>query len=655
MQSTNSITANSVTGTSLLSLSSPKSATLTSMSYQALAANQYGNIVIDGDLSDWTFAERLNLPLDLPPYLAAGDELYGQYVDTPTPTYLIALKSTTAIGPNTTLWLNSDQNATTGYLVWDAYGGAEYFVNVYSDAMPYLYDSSFNSVSGPLEHAYSADQTVLEIAIPASALPPLTPPQSINLLGDINDALFLFPQDYAMGGQYTLAGAPEVLPPRTDMTKRVGIVFSEATKAQFFGDKAYSQLFMSLQHQAMMAGIPFDLLTENELTDIANLVNYNALIFPYFAYVPAALRDAIHETLYKAIYYYGIGIVAADNWMTNDETGGEVPGDPYRYMKQLLGITRVDGEGPVEIAVNAGDINHPAMRTYTANEPIMDYAQGWYSYFGSVSEQPVTILVNQTVTGTRAGTYPAVLASETGGRHAHFATPELLGDTNLAWQALQWVVYDNHLPVGLKLGRHKSLFLSRNDVDQAQEYEEVPLVHVPLLELIRRWKTNYNFVGSYYLDIGNDPANGQWTDWSVSAPLFQDYLALDNEVGTHSWTHPQDTNLLTAADIEFEFNQSMNEISANLGPTWRGQNIRGGAVPGMPESLATAQAIFQYLDYLTGGYSGIGAGYPNAHGYLTPTADKVYFSPNMYFDFTLIERLLENPRSNDFGSFKSMH
>jgi hypothetical protein len=386
----------------------------------------------------------------------------------------------------------------------------------------------------------------------------------------------------------------------------------------------------------MMAGIPFDLLTENELTDIANLVNYDALIFPYFAYVPAAIRDAVHETLFKAIYYYGIGIITADNWMTNDATGAAVPGDSYRYMKQLLGIGRIDGEGPVAMTVNAGDVSHPAMRGYTANESIADYAQNWYSYFENVPNQPVTTLVNQTVTGTHAGTYPAVLASETGGRHVHFANLELLGDTNLAWQALQWVLYDNHVPVGLKLGRHKSLFLSRNDVDQAQEYEEVPLVHVPLLELISSWKTNYNFVGSYYIDIGNDPANGQWTDWNISAPLFQDYIALDNEVGTHSWTHPHDTNALTAAEIEFEFNQSMNEISTNLGPTWHGQNVRGGAVPGMPESLTTAQTILQHLDYLTGGYSGIGAGYPNAHGYLTPTSDKVYFSPNMFFDFTLI-------------------
>ena len=190
--------------------------------------------------------------------------------------------------------------------------------------------------------------------------------------------------------------------------------------------------------------------------------------------------------------------------------------------------------------------------------------------------------------------------------------------------------------VGLKLGRNDSLFVSRNDMDQAQEHAQVPPVHVPLLELIQDWKNRYNFVGSYYIDIGNDPANGQWTDWNVSVPLFQAYVTLGNEIGTHSWTHPHVTDLLSVDEIEFEFNQSMNEIITQLGPTWEDRQIRGGAVPGMPESTATGREIGQYLDYLSGGYSGIGAGYRSAFGYLTPDSNKPYFSPNMFFDFTLI-------------------
>ena len=604
---------------------------------QATTNPQYEGIVIDGNLSDWSPSDRLNLPNNAPPYLATGDELYGKYVATPSPTYLVAIRSTgVAIGPNTTLWLNTDQNAATGYQIWGAYGGAEYAVNIHTDSIPHLYDQILSPVQGPLIHAYSADQRVLELAIPAEALPPLTPPQAINILGDINDTALLFPEDFLDGGQYLIATAPEALPPRTDFSRRVGIVFSETTQKMFYDEKAYSQLFMSVQHQAMMAGIPYDLISEDKLTDIANVVNYDALIFPYFGYVPSAIRDAVHNTLYKAIYEYGIGFITADNWMTNDETGAPVPGDSYRYMKQLMGIGRVDGQGPVELSLTAGTTNHPAIEGYADNELIIHYHENWYSFYDGVPGQPVTALAYQTVTGSAPGTYTAMLASETGSRHVHFANPGTMGDTNLVWRALQWVVYGDETAVGLKLGRNESLFVARNDMDLALFTEQIPLVHVPLLNMIQDWKNQYNFVGSYYIDLGNDPAAGIGTDWSVSAPLFRDYIALGNEIGTHSWTHPFDTDTLTADEIEFEFNQSMNEISAQLGPTWRDQQVRGAAVPGMPESIATAREISQYLDYLSGGYSGIGAGYPSAFGYSSPDSNKLYFSPNMFFDFTLI-------------------
>ena len=78
------------------------------------------------------------------------------------------------------------------------------------------------------------------------------------------------------------------------------------------------------------------------------------------------------------------------------------------------------------------------------------------------------------------------------------------------------------------------------------------------------------------------------------------------------------------------------QLTAYLGRTY---NLTGAALPGAPETLTTAQAILPYVDqYLSGGYSGKGAGYPNAFGYLTPQdQNKVYLAPNATFDFTLLE------------------
>ena len=45
-----------------------------------------------------------------------------------------------------------------------------------------------------------------------------------------------------------------------------------------------------------------------------------------------------------------------------------------------------------------------------------------------------------------------------------------------------------------------------------------------------------------------------------------------------------------------------------------------------------------YTGYVTGGWTGIGAGYPGAIGYMSPTSQgSVYIAPNMTFDFTEIQ------------------
>lgn len=607
----------------------------------AASATSYGDITIDGELDDWNISAQINLPLNMPPYLAVGDKVYGKYVATPYPAYVFAVQSAgPAIGANTTFWLNTDDDPGTGFLIWGAFSGAEYYVNIYTDNKPYLYDGDPVGafITGPLEYAYSADGRNLEFVIPASLI---DQPEEISLLIDLNDSVFL-PGDYS-GSPYRISSVEQPLPPRTDFSKRVGIVYSETTKDHFFDidlpiKKAYSQLFMSMQHQAMMAGLPFDLLTEDDLADLSKLVNYDALIFPYFAYIPTDKQKAIHDALYQAVYTYHIGIITAGDWMTNAGDGTSLSGDAYSNMKQLLGIGRVDGEGPVAVTLNASDVTHPVMKDYTQGETVVSYdGNRWYNYFAPVSGQNIAVLAGQTVTGNAPGTYDAVLASETGGRNVHFATLEFMTDPNFMWSALQWVVYGDNPAVSLKMGRHKNLFVSRNDMDQSQFIDEVVDNDGALLPLLQQWKDDYNFVGSYFINIGNNPGAGEQTNWAYSGPLYEDYIALGNEIGTHSYTHPHDTNILTSAEIEFEFNQSMNEISTNLNSTWRGRNIRGGAVPGAPEGLDVASEIMQYTDYLTGGYSGVGSGYPGAFGYPVPGMNKVYFSPNMVFDFTLIE------------------
>ncbi len=581
----------------------------------------YGNINLDGNLNDWTSQDRL----DLPGTGQAGYELYGKYTGD---AYVFAIKSdSTAIGTGTTLWLNTDQNASTGYQIFGWTGGAEYNVNFGTDGTPALYTGADgqNLVSGPLDYATGNNSQVVEVAVPVSLLSGA--PKAVDVLADVNNQVFL-PIDYSLY-KYTVSNTTTTpIPARTDLSKKVGIVYSETTANKFFDKKAYSQLFMSMQNQAMMAGIPFDLLKEDDLTDINKVVNYDALIFPSFRNVPIAKLGAIENTLKQAVYQGGISLITAGDFLSNDENGNPLPGDPYQRMKQLLDIQRTGGMGPVNSIVKAADITHPAMQGYSANEQITTYNNTYFSTWAGVSKTP-TVLATEEVNGQA---YNAVFATQTGGRNLYFANEALLGDTNLLWQGLQWSVLNDKPKVGLHLSRNNSLFISRNDMDQSMYQEEVKLVDVPLYNILADWKKNYNFVGSYYINVGNNQAQGEYTDWTVSGPLYKKYIALGNEIGTHSYTHPDNTNILTPTQLEFEFNQSKAVIEKNLG-----NKVLGAAIPGAPEGLSVPQELQKYFPYITGGYSGVGAGYPNAFGFLTPDYKMVYFSPNITFDFTRIE------------------
>lgn len=577
--------------------------------------------VLDGDDGEWTQLERLD---GASYHAVAGFETYGTF---DTTHFHFALRSPSPIGAGTTFWLNSDQDDSTGYQIFGLVGGAEFNINFFLDGTPYLYTDADGQtyVMGPLPHAYDASGTFVEFSLPVGWMQ-LGEPRTIDILLDVNNATFI-PSDYSREAM-TIYG---VLPPRTRPEKRIGIIYSATNEANFFQPKAYSQLCMAVQHQSMQAGLPFDLLAEEALTDVANIVNYDALVMPFFACVPQSSVAAIETTLQLAVERYGIGLVVADDFLTNDENGAPLAGDPYSRMKRILGLQRLGGYGPAPIEFRATTSNHSILDGYLPGEVLMDIASGYTNQFGPFVGANTESLFEQESFGTVSD---AVIAVNATARSVHFATPSYLADTNLVWPALRWAVFGDNNTYGLKLGRQSSVFVSRNDMDQSQFVADVPLVYPPLLAIVESWKSQFNFVGSYFINVGNEPEEGAYTDWSLSGPFLQSFLDLGNEVGTHSHTHPHDTNALSLTEIEFEFLQSKVEIEQNLSI-----QISGGAIPGAPDTLETALAVSQYLDYVTGGYSGIGAGYPGAFGYLKPGETTVYLSPNMTFDFSNIEFL----------------
>ena len=587
--------------------------------------------ILNGSLTDWTAADVLDRNGSTPGYDVYGRESGG--------TFYFALQSPVAIGANTTVWFNTDQNTATGFRIFGTSGGAEYNINFDASGVPRLYTGDAGQTLVPgvtVASAFSADRTIVEFSVPTSAL---GTPKIVGTLWDVNNTTFL-PGSFT-GPQYDVTNG-SALPARTDFSNKVGIVFSDTTSANFWSATGYSQLFMAVQNQVAMSGTKYEILTEADLTNLSKLANFDALVFPSFSHVQSSQVTAIENTLKIATEHYGIGLITAGDFMTNSQSGAALSGDAYARMKSLLDLNIVASGNNGDVTVRAAN-THPVMQDYAAGELIRDYdGVGWLAY-SSVSGTG-SALATQRI-GSQ--TYNAAISTTTGGTNVHFSTAEVMADNNLLWQAVDYAVNGSGVSAGIQLSRQTSIVATRNDMDQAMEMFEVNPddgsqgIYDKMLPILQQWKNAYNFVGSYYIDIGNNPSEDQVTDWAISGEYYKQMIAMGNELGSHSLSHPDNTNILTPAQFQSEFQGSKQIIEQQMSQILgRPFVVDGAAVPGASENLAAALAMIQYYNYLSGGFTGVGSGYPSAFGYLNPTMaaqDKVYLAPNIQFDFSLIE------------------
>ena len=712
----------------------------------------YGSITIDGILSDWTAAQRIDGPANT----VAGYALYGALQ---ADTYLIAIQATAStdqvIGAGTIIWLNTDQNTATGYSPFGNIG-AEYNVAFDATGTPYLYTGAAGQTRAsatPVNYALSPDGKSLELAIPRSLLTPPggVAPKSISIAGEINNyggnnpnAVYL-PGDYFNKPEYTITD-PATITTRTP-THKVAIVYSGTSASRYFSQSAYADLFLAAQNQARIAGVSYDVIDESKLTAVENLLPYDALVIPSMAFVNTAQLSQIVTSLTSAESNYHIGIITSGDFLTNDQTGAPLGGNAYTNMQSLLNLQRYTGGNNGTFTATAADVANPILQGYTAGQVIGSYANSGYAGYQGVTTA-ADVLVNQNVAGV--GTLPGVVETVTGGTNVHFASADLLGDSNLLAHAIQSTVLGSQPGVTLRTSRQTGLFGTRVDMDQSQYPSDVSPaggggIYSALVPIVQQWKQNYNFVGSYYINIGDNPAGASQssTDWSQSLPYYKQLQALGGEIGNHSYTHlvnpptvaitenttaatsagatqialnalpsfngitvglfvtgpnigagtqvtavtgnnitigylpggygtanvgtlgalpagstlsfsvpTENTNFLQSGTggtpsgtgspftYDFEFNQSKA-----IEEQYLGTRVNGAAVPGANESYATDKNILPYYQsgagytgYVTGGWTGIGSGYPSAVGYVDPaTQNTVYIAPNLTFDFTEVQ------------------
>jgi serralysin len=299
---------------------------------------------------------------------------------------------------------------------------------------------------------------------------------------------------------------------------------------------------MAAQNQARMAGVSYDVIDESQLTNINNLIGYDALIFPAMADVNTAQLPAIMSTLTSAVYNYHIGIITSGDFLTNDQTGAALP-SPYANMETLLGLARASGGNSGTVTVTANDVSNPIMSGYTAGQVIQTYTNEGYTAYQAVPGVTSDVLVNQNVTGV--GTLPGVVETTTGGTNVEFSSQDLLGDSNLLSHAIQSVVLGTQPGVTLHTSRDAGIVAARMDMDQSQFPVDVSAtggtgIYAKLIPILQQWNTQYNFVGSFYINIGDNTANTadpSTTNWAKSLPYYKAIQAMGSEIGNHSYTH----------------------------------------------------------------------------------------------------------------------
>ena len=502
-------------------------------------------IVLDGDVSEWSILHRSYPKVWELPTINPNFEIFGMH-DKTEATYYFAIKRTDAgtIAAKTTIYLDTDQSTSSA--TSHGLSESEFYIDFVDDGtgvpVPHLYNPNPWAWLGQLQHSFSADKKTVEIAVP-EALIGGAATGDIDFLVDVNDAKY-FPVFF--GAPWYTATSYE-LPLRTadPNSKRVAIVFSPESEKTIFGGGEvnkyiYGQLYASIQHQCMMAGLPYDLIYINELKNLEKIVNYDALVFAYNAFAQESDYDMILRNIRLAVHHYGIGIVTGDNFLTDlaSANANVTLENPYKAMWEVFGLT-INGYGSGNLTITAVDSTHPVMKDYTAGEQLLEYQPGFYNHYGRMAV-PGLFESSSTVTALAKTNdlHDSLLAINTviGTRLVHFATITIMADANLMWQALRWVVFGDDNPVGLQISRQNSVFSSRNDMDQTRFPYDFERVTKALYEqYLVSWHQMYDFVGTDFINIGNDQAQGEYTDWAVSGPMYQKYMGKRTVVRSSLW------------------------------------------------------------------------------------------------------------------------
>ena len=204
-----------------------------------------GPITLDGTFTDWMASEALMTPANT----VAGYQVYGALINDATQggqNYVIGVDATNlpaaAIGPNSIIYLNTDQDKTTGFSPFGGVNtvGAEYQVQFQLDGnnvlQAYLYTADGSVILNggvPLNFTLSGDGTSVELAIPQLLLTPTGGPAPTAIDFDV---LLNNGNGVAFPPPFFSAATPEYIIPDNTAAPTPTMIANTITLDGTFGD-----------------------------------------------------------------------------------------------------------------------------------------------------------------------------------------------------------------------------------------------------------------------------------------------------------------------------------------------------------------------------------------------------------------------------------
>ena len=327
--------------------------------------------------------------------------------------------------------------------------------------------------------------------------------------------------------------------------------------------------FMTAQYNLILAGIPYDVVTEDELVESGSLDAYSCLIFPYHRWVGRKFSEWILKILPDwvgeggSIICMGIpaeigeaGIpVFMDIWL-----------DFYREVfRAELGGSRELPNCSIIVAAE-----HPITRDYPVGYEVpipsryYDYLNA--SFYGRT----------ETLLRTNLGDVVAVASEYRRGRGVLFSLSgynEYFQRTKILLRAIQWAVYGSHIPVGIGITSGRLSWILNIDADWTADTENTRWALRWLLEVSERrcFPFSWALITGTYSDYENP------IDWKALKPTLEAAEEAGVEIASHTVHHPIWTQI-DSEGARREIIQSRRDIEGNLTEVWSLQ-VPDGRLP----------------------------------------------------------------------------